>query len=361
MTLSFSCSSLGALAWALLGCAFAGSQLQKDSPLPDRKAEPAGHAFMRKTKKSVSLDLPPRVQWDANFGYCGEISFIMAGLYYGQYLSQYDARALVSRDGTQSHKTSQLLLDENEDAAAKAMKLRYEIWPKTGTPADFLLWTKNHLLKGHPVIWGVYANTKLFKITPNRGENYDHIVPVIQFRSHHDITENRIYPDDEVTFSDNGDYTHSVRRGPITWSYALSKLIYRRSEQRDQPYYLNDGENSGVAILGIEDENNETLRVQVKTGQSHEHGEINDGEDERPDAKPVTLRIRISGLIPGVHYKLYKYDSLAGAPVSNFNAQRHKAAKEFDIMIPSGSTLTISETIISDDMAIYRAVEAAGP
>jgi hypothetical protein len=316
---------------------------------------------MKKTRKSVCLDLPTQVQWPANFGYCGEISLIVAGLYYGQYLSQYDARALVSRDGSQSRKSSQLLLDENEGAAAMAMKLRYEIWPKTGTVTDFLLWTKNHLLKGHPVIWGVYANTKLFNITPAQGDNYDHIVPVVKFKSNHDIMENRVYPDDEITFSDNGDYAQSVRSGPMHWSYPISKLIFSRAEQPNQPYYLNDGENSAVAITGIEDENSETLRVQVQPGQRHEYGEIDDGKDERPEAKPVRLEITVSGLTPGIHYKLYKYDSLASVPVSNFNAQRRKATKAFDIMISSGSTNTIRETIMSDEMALYRAVEADAP
>ncbi len=33
------------------------------------------------------LDIPPRFQWNANNGYCGEVSFISAGLYYGQYCS----------------------------------------------------------------------------------------------------------------------------------------------------------------------------------------------------------------------------------------------------------------------------------
>ncbi|ORY46796.1 hypothetical protein BCR33DRAFT_715229 [Rhizoclosmatium globosum] len=34
----------------------------------------------------------PRVQWGANWGYCGELSFISSGLLLGQYVSQYDAR-----------------------------------------------------------------------------------------------------------------------------------------------------------------------------------------------------------------------------------------------------------------------------
>ena len=41
-------------------------------------------------------DIPPRLQWNSNDVYCGEVSMISAGLYYGQYLSQYDVRAIAS-------------------------------------------------------------------------------------------------------------------------------------------------------------------------------------------------------------------------------------------------------------------------
>ena len=47
------------------------------------------------------LPIPPRRQWEGNGGYCGETVMISAGLYYGQYVSQYDARAFAS-DGDQS-------------------------------------------------------------------------------------------------------------------------------------------------------------------------------------------------------------------------------------------------------------------
>lgn len=54
---------------------------------------------------SVSNDIPPRLQWAANNGYCGEVSFANAGLYYGQYLSQFDIRDIASQ---KKHKISQL-------------------------------------------------------------------------------------------------------------------------------------------------------------------------------------------------------------------------------------------------------------
>ncbi|MBV8491774.1 MAG: hypothetical protein JO199_14705, partial [Candidatus Eremiobacteraeota bacterium] len=40
--------------------------------------------------------IPVRWQWMNNAGYCGETALIAAGLYYGQYTSQYVARQLAS-------------------------------------------------------------------------------------------------------------------------------------------------------------------------------------------------------------------------------------------------------------------------
>ena len=87
--------------------------------LPSANSAPATPA----ATYSVANPLPPRIQWNANYGYCGEASFISAGLFYGQYLSQYDARAIASNNARQNLSSSQLLLGVNDVAAAKAMHL----------------------------------------------------------------------------------------------------------------------------------------------------------------------------------------------------------------------------------------------
>ena len=45
--------------------------------------------FSAQAVDSMSLDMPPRLQWNTNYGYCGEVSLISAGLFFGQYCSQY--------------------------------------------------------------------------------------------------------------------------------------------------------------------------------------------------------------------------------------------------------------------------------
>lgn len=66
------------------------------SPITTRDQQK--HSFINK-------HLPPRLQWEHNGGYCGEVSMIVAGLYYGQYLSQYDVRAIASPGMPQNSQT----------------------------------------------------------------------------------------------------------------------------------------------------------------------------------------------------------------------------------------------------------------
>jgi hypothetical protein len=48
-------------------------------------------------------------------------------------------------------------------------------------------------------------------------------------------------------------------------------------------------------------------------------------------------------------------------PDSTFNANAAKAAQKWTITIPSGSTFTMTQTINSNEIAVYRAVPAGAP
>jgi len=113
--------------------------------------------WVNNTLSSVVNNLPPRLQWGANKGYCGEVSFISAGMYYGQYVSQYDARALASPGVAQNMTSSQLLLGVNDAAAATKMHLNYSTWDNSGTSNtnNFLLWVKSKVAAGYPVVIGL--------------------------------------------------------------------------------------------------------------------------------------------------------------------------------------------------------------
>ena len=101
-----------------------------------------------------------RQQWQKNNGYCGETSFMMAGMHLaGQYVSEYDVRAAANpREGACAAQAHQLLIgdvgstDTNDKAAADKLKLRYAFYtpiaPSTGNVSEYLGWIKAQLRQG---------------------------------------------------------------------------------------------------------------------------------------------------------------------------------------------------------------------
>lgn len=152
------------------------------------------------------LDVLPRLQWFENFGYSGEVSFISAGLFFGQYCSQYTAREVAATSlgansnnsdvPSQCEESSRLLLETNAESAARACNLNTESWQALALSnpdaarcsLDFLQWVKGHVLLGHPVAIGVYKNRHLFDEEPsesnatatsrNHVRDYDHVALV---------------------------------------------------------------------------------------------------------------------------------------------------------------------------------------
>jgi len=129
---------------------------------------------VRMSLGSVQLDIPPRLQWDNNNGYCGECSIQQAALYYGTYISQYRAREII--DPTQ---VQDLWVPDHSGQVFDALRLSYQNWNSTApTPQyqAYLIWTKAHLQQGHPVIITVF-------VRDGEDNDYDHIIPATGFTS----------------------------------------------------------------------------------------------------------------------------------------------------------------------------------
>ena len=310
-----------------------------------------------------ALDLPPRLQFEANSGYCGEVSFITAGLYYGQYCSQYDARALASPGVPQSSPDSQLLLGENDVKAATAMRLKsmpFNTDAQT-TSDEFLVWIEKQTNKGYPVTIGVFYNHFLLEEDddPQAGEQeYDHIVPVIS------VTPNSDQSKKQLVFSDNGLYTPDDTPTYI-YKYAFGDIFMSRedSNAEDGPAYsLNDsGENYGIAITGVQDLQGDTIPVRLTTDKNYESPEMVDGSNKRPAAMPLTLRATVKIPDQNVGYNLYLYKSFAATPTSKFNAQASKASKVWKIAPKSGATYSVQLNIMSNEIAVFRSVRSKAP
>lgn len=154
--------------------------------------------------------LGPRLQWEANDGYCGEVSTVMALLKFGSYMSQYDVRAIATRDGNQS--IDFYLVGENDAAAAAKLRLAHIEYPNTCSSTrprrcsmEYLAWVKKMVRRGHAVTITVYMNSFLFFNTsaPHAGEpDYDHIVSVLSVESAYDDDE--YHDTDILTLDDHG-------------------------------------------------------------------------------------------------------------------------------------------------------------
>jgi hypothetical protein len=309
--------------------------------------------------------IPPRLQWNENGGYCGEVCFISAGLYFGQYVSEYDARAALGLHVRQN--TTEILLGWNDLPTAAHLRLAAVEWNPNGdprTPRSFLAWVKRQVVLGRPVAVGVYDNEARFvgrDRASNGDETYDHIVSVVGVGSHHPLLGRRSYADDTLLFSDNG-----------LWGLGPTRRYFFRVKFSEFPadrtqsnapggriYSLPSGvPNYGIAFTGIVDPKHETVPVRLTTNINFESPQIIDHTNRRPPGRPVTLTITVSKIVPGRTYRLYRYDAWSKVPKSEFNRHANVAAQSWTIQISSGSTYRFKQTIDSNDIAIYRAVPA---
>jgi hypothetical protein len=311
--------------------------------------------------------MPYRLQWRQNLGYCGEVSLISAGLYYGQYLSQYDVRALITYDGSQTG--GQLLIGENDTDAADLMHLEYEEWDTDSqeTTDEFLVWIKQQIVAGYPTIIGLFANQYRFyeSTDPLAGDtDYDHIVPVIDVSSNHPLSSPTYYGDDSLGFSDNGLW--KTQTPPIYYfNYAFAPFQTNREEANapSGPVYSlnNNATNYGIAITGIKDLNGDTVPVRIETYTNYEKPDIVEHSNTRPLPITLVLTITISELELNVPYILYRYDDLDLVPDSEFNANAANAYESWSILSRHHSTYILTEIIRSNETAVYRCVKASAP
>ena len=286
-----------------------------------------------------------RQQWQKNDGYCGETSFMMAGMHLaGQYVSEYDVRAAanpsMSARAAQAH---QLLIgdvgstDTNDKAASDKLKLRSAFYtpttPSTGNVGEYLGWIKAQLREGHAPTITVYCQ--------NCGnDEYDHIITAISYESTFD--DDLFHTGDAFTYcdhlgaypsgnADDGDYTASdwqaiAANGGIDASSctrivvnSLTSPLFGSRDDADartsSSYTIpDDKHNSGIAHLGPVDLNNELLQVEMTSDKTFEAPEIQSfsvGNGARPASMDLTLTITVKGLSTDTTKQYVSPDSLA--------------------------------------------------
>jgi hypothetical protein len=75
---------------------------------------------------------------------------------------------------------------------------------------------------------------------------------------------------------------------------------------------------------------------------------------------PLQVDVALSGLAPGVRYKLYRYSEMENVPHGEFNEHASSAAQNLDFLADSDS-MSHAERIMSNEVAVYRAVKASAP
>jgi hypothetical protein len=249
----------------------------------------------------------PFYQWENNFGYCGEVSMMQAGLDNGQWMSQFDARLIcgtgLSQSGpdgacaahhNQVNFNAQLLIEDPDTgvsgpntyanaamclANSRLSATTYDYTnqhPGMEGYEAYMSWVKRQVMAGHQV-------TVALLINGGTDEQYDHEVAVMKIGTNHSPYDSNYYPDDVLYFDDHGAYTTFGRNfglnppippgagadgndcTPYVYGYSFASLANTRAganrgaaqgysivipEHRTIPVYTGGSGYDTVSILG---------------------------------------------------------------------------------------------------------------
>lgn len=278
------------------------------------------------------LDLPPRLQWENDNGYCGEASIQTAALYFGTYISQDLARKIAG---------AELIVSENDDELLDALKLSYDEWDwEKPTPQydAYLIWAKKHLSEDHPVIITVYVNGM-------EDPDYDHIVPAVGYQS---PDTDLYHGDDKLIYNDLFEQKPFVQSFHSMWDDRSMKR-----NDSNYKYCIPKDVDYGVAVTGTVDLNNETVPVSLSVNA---WDEPNVTLGESPELLNAAITAR--SLKPGTEYVLLRYTDYESVPDSDF---MNSSADEVARFVAESSSKTLYDTFLSDSLAIYRCVKVVKP
>ena len=315
-------------------------------------------------------NLPPRFQWESNYGYCGEVSTIQALLKYGGYVSQYDLRAISFPDAVKPQSRNEYLVGENDGDVAESLDLAYEQYSSKGKSGeDYLAWIKSQVRLDRSVTITVYMNQRTFygDRDEDAGEKeYDHIVVVTSLSSDHD--DDLYHADDVIEFDDHGlydpaggdddDRPYDPKAPPqYLWEQTFGDILRTRQEANAvlaPPYSISSVvENYGLAHSGLQTFGWES--VSVATNYCFENPAIHGGSDTRPTSMPLSLSVPATGLSSSYSYTLFKFDDESKVPRGGDleSLSRKNAVETWDLPTPD-ETVVIKDDIKSSDKAFYR-------
>lgn len=285
---------------------------------------------------SVRFDIPPRLQWDDNNGYCGECSIQSIALYFGTYISQYRAREII--DPTQQQ---DVWVPENSGPIFDALRLNHQAWNSSlPTPQyqNYLIWVKAHLQQGHPVIIDVFVKGET-------SPDYDHIMPATGFTS---STTNTYLATDTLVFNDNYDPSPYTRTFGSLWDTRAMT-----GNGATYEYCIPKNTDYGCAVTGIKDTTGTLLPVSLTLNRWDEPNLI---QGRAPATLTATVNIR--SLTAGNSYALLRYNTYSAVPTSGYLTSAYSTLTAFTA---TNSTHALTDTFLSDKIVIYRCVPYSAP
>ena len=316
---------------------------------------------------AYDLGIAPRLQWNSNYGYCGETSFISAGMYFGQYTSQWTARNAASPGVPQTEEESQLLLGVNDVDAAEAMRLQAVEFDSESQQStrQYLTWVKSMVVRGFPVIIGVFLN--MDDDSSDGQSEYDHIVPVLGVGSQAPLlAANRTYrATDVISFSDNALLDGNTSPNAAVFRYRFGPFQKSRSQANDpdgETYALrNRPMNYATAVTGVMDPDRVTIPIRLTSNANGEGMQEEELLVAAPAPRPIDLTATVTIPDPSVGYTVYLYDDFTKVPIRNFNSSASNAISSWSIAPGSGRSWSKTISIMSDQTRVFRAVPSSAP
>lgn len=216
---------------------------------------------------SRRLNVPARIQWWTDGGYCGSVSIQSNALNFGVWISEALIRKAAPNGGGHGNPSAGYeILHTNIETALQSLKLTYNAWPYKTAPQPqypaYLQWLKQELVAGHPIV--VFVLCSGDRHNSYGLAEYDHIEPVFGIYSNSSLETDgdTVFPDDVLVHGSDWDQFGYYRRFDTMVDSAKhgSKLTGNCSKaaahgggaNEAYPCFMDDI-NYGYAITGFVD------------------------------------------------------------------------------------------------------------
>jgi len=297
--------------------------------------------------KKVLLDIPGRQMWGwgpGKSGYSGSCTTQMVGIYFGNYVSQDQVRAIAGGD--------EILIEKNLLTALASFQYNFTAFESTKKEQykNFIIWLKSNLDMGHPVIVGVFWKGPTSSHRANG--MYDHIIPIVGYSSQ-DVV--RYHDDDIIYWYDL--YQKEMRSSKVIDWVRTRETCVSQTLAPKQPYdyCLPKEKGWGVAVYGNRMDKEASKLVMPSHLRLPNWQEPDFSREDEAGEKPVSTQVKVDcgNLTPKKQYVLLRYNASHYLPQSDFLKSDYERQFPFTAKKPIFST---PDNIQTDSTMFYRCI-----